>query len=168
MKGILSLASMGIPIAFLTVMACNPTSESPLSSKGPDPLATVRKLLELHELVGRQPEERSLETRKKDVDLKALGELFEDFDGKDPFLRDVYIGFVVGVLARNQGRLFVSRQGNRAEISAGKAKVVLRRDNSQFRIVLKESVPKEIVTRANEEKDRFKEAKERASKNLSR
>ncbi len=157
MRGILSPALTGALSAFVLVMACTPNPGPPAATQGPDPLTTVRELLQLHDLVGKQPEERSVKTRKQEVDPKALSQLFYDFEADDPFLRELYIGFVIGVLARNQGRLFVSTHGNRAEIAAGKAKVLLKRDQDRYRIVLKESIPKEIVKRAKQEQARFKE-----------
>ncbi|MCP4599707.1 MAG: hypothetical protein GY847_04070 [Proteobacteria bacterium] len=148
-----------IVTVFLLAAACSNGSKPTPYSSGPDPLATVRELLRLHDLLGKQPEDRSEETRNKEVERGALSPLFLDLDAQEPFLTNLYVGFVVGVLARNQGRLYISRRGHRVEVTAGNARIVLKLESDRFRIVLKESIPEAIKKRAAKEKARFEEAK---------
>ncbi len=126
---------------------------------GPDPRVAAHDLLALHGLVGRQPEERSEQEREQEIDPQALGRLIADLEEHDPFLADIYVGFVLGVLARHQTRLVVDRLGSRAVIIAGKARIVVVLDAGSWKIVLGESVPDEIKRRALEEQRRFDEAK---------
>jgi hypothetical protein len=130
--------------------------------KGPDPLETARGLLALHGLSGRQPEERPEAQRDAPVPREQLARFVADLETRDPFLTDLYVGFVVGALARHQGRLFVERQGSRAVTSAGDARVVLTLTPAGWKVVLEESVPDEIKRRAAEEHARFLEAKARS------
>ncbi|MCP4675721.1 MAG: hypothetical protein GY854_09490 [Deltaproteobacteria bacterium] len=157
-------SSRGLCIAITTLLliaACKEGSKSAKEQTGPDPLATVRELLRLHDLVGRQPEERSDETKKKEVDRGTLGTLIADLDAEGKFISDVYVGFVVGALARNQGRLFVSRKGERAWVTAGTVKVVLKLKGGIWKIVLSETVPAEIKKRAALSKAQFDQAKKK-------
>lgn len=124
-------------------------------SHPPDPLETVRGLLDLHGLAGRQPEERPADLREKPVEPAALARFVADLDGRDAFLTDLYAGFVVGTLARHQDRLFLERRGPRTVISAGNARVVLALTGEGWKVVLEESIPDEIRRRAAEEHRRF-------------
>ncbi len=150
----------------LLVVGCRTGSEPAAEEleSGPDPLGTVRDLLRAHDLLGKQPEQRTEKSKEKEVDRRALGALIVDLSDQERFLADLYVGFVVGALARNQGRLFLSRKGARAEVSAGDAKIVLVLHNGRWKIVLAESVPKEIKKRAAEEKARFDDAKKRGAR----
>jgi hypothetical protein len=156
-------ASSAFFVCLLLGAACDKPRKPANEPTGPDPLATVRTLLGVHDLLGKQPEERSDETRHKEVDRKLLEPLFKDLDNGDPFISNLYVGFIVGALARNQGRLYVAKRGVRAEITAGDVRVVLLLDGDKWKIALGESIPQEIVKRAQEEKIKFDEAKKRAS-----
>jgi len=142
------------------VLAGACSSEPPAPSVG-DPRDTALALLALHDLEGQQPEERSDESKRSEVHREALAELIGDLDSTDRFTADLYVGFIVGALARHQTRLFVSRQGSRAVVSAGKARIALRLDGAKWRIVLAESVPDEIKRRAVEAKQAYEAAKAR-------
>ncbi len=156
-QGLPMILHVFVSVALLAI-ACTSSSRPTPSPSGSDPLATVRDLLRLHDLLGKQPEERSDKTRNTKVKRSALNPLFTDLEDPGPFLSDLYVGFVVGALARNQGRLFVSRQGGRAEVTAGKARIVLKLAGNRFRIVLSESIPEDIKKRAAQEKIRFDKA----------
>ena len=127
----------------------------------PDPREAAEALLRLHGLAGRQPEDRSDEEKDTEVDRDALAALVKDMDAHDPFIADIYTGFVVGALARNQETLTAVVNGERGTIIAGKARVVLALEDGKWRFVLGDSVPPEIVERAREEKQKFEEAKAR-------
>lgn len=154
------LAAAGALVAALGACA-EPPAGAPVAA-GPDPLATAQGLLELHGLSGRQPEERPEDLRDAPVPRERLARFAADLDARDPFLTDLYVGFVVGALARHQGRLFIERQGNRAVISAGDARIALVLAPSGWQVVLEESVPDEIKRRAAEEHQRYIDAKARA------
>ncbi len=161
MKALSSLSFCVAVAVLLLVAACKEGSKPAKEQTGPNPLATVRELLRLHDLVGRQPEERSDETKKKEVDRSSLGTLIADLDAEDRFISDVYVGFVIGALARNQGRLFVSRKGETAYVTAGTVKVVLRLQGGIWKIVLSETIPAEIKKQAALSKAQFEQAKKR-------
>jgi hypothetical protein len=153
-------------VATTVLLSCctGPAGGGDDSAKGgPDPLDTARGLLGLHGLAGRQPEERPEAQRDAPVLRERLARFVADLDARDPFLTDLYVGFAVGALARHQGRLFVERQGNRAVLSAGDARIVLVLTPSGWQVVLEESVPDEIKRRAAEEHRRFLDARARAS-----
>ena len=145
--------------ALLLAAACQP--ETPPPDAVADPRETTRALLALHELEGKQPEDRSDDTKRAEVHREALSELIADLDRTDRFIADLYVGFVVGALARHQTRLFVTREGSRAVVSAGKARIVLRLAQGRWRIVLAESVPPEVKRRAVEAKRSYDQARAR-------
>ena len=116
------------------------------------PLKTAKELLQLHGLLGVQPEQRSEELRKREVDPKALEDLVADLDGQEKFLTDLYIGFVLGALARNQDTLSVSVGSSRARIMAGNLKIWFVMKNGRWKVSLSETVPNEVKKRALEEK----------------
>ena len=147
-----------VALAIAFVAGCKTGAERPAQAPGPDPMTTVRSLLSLHDLLGKQPEERGASARSKPPDPAELNRLFADYDRLDPFLGNLYVGFVTGALARNQGRLFVSRQGDRAEVSAGRLRVIMKRSEGRYRIVLEKTVPYEIKARAAREKAIFDQA----------
>jgi len=146
----------------IAVGACE-QAERREAQDGEGPLATARALLALHDLQGRQPEERTKESVEKEVDREALAGLVEDLEGRDGFITDVYLGFVLGSLARNQTRLSAAREGTRAVIRAGKAAVVLDLAGGRWKVDLEASVPEEIKRRAIEEKKSYEEAKANAA-----
>ncbi len=121
------------------------------------PMATIDALLDLHGMRGRMPEERSDETRRKAVDETALKRLFLDFESEDPFLANLYVGFVVGVLARHQHMLVLTRRGNRATVHAGDLPVKMMKKNDHWLIVLKKTIPDAIRKRAEAEQQRLKQ-----------
>ena len=129
------------------------------AQKAPSPGDTVLKLLDLHNLAGKLPGERTKENREVEVDRAKLAALIVDLDDHDPFIADIYVGFVLGVLASHQARLFVPVEGSRAEVAAGRASVKMRLVDGNWKIVLGESVPLEIKERAIVEKKNYEEAK---------
>ena len=133
------------------------------AEKPPNPGDTVLKLLDLHNLAGKLPEERTKENAEAEVDRAKLAALIADLDEHDPFIADIYLGFVLGVLASHQARLFVTVEGYRAEIAAGRASVKMRLVDGNWKIVLGESVPPEIKERALLEKKNYEEAKAAAN-----
>lgn len=140
-------------------MGCNQRTPDKVPDRGVQPLKAVERLLSLHDLNGRQPEERSAESRNREVDRGKLEALVSDLNKHDPFTSNLYVGFIVGALARYQTRLMVTQSGDRAEIMAGKARVVMRRADNEWRFVLDESIPEVIQQRAAEEKRRFESAR---------
>jgi hypothetical protein len=121
----------------------------------PDPLETVKGILALHDLLGKQPEERSAAARQRQVDGVALRRFVDDWDRQDSFVGNLYVGFVVGALSRYQTRLRVEVKGKRAEVAAGNVRVVMRLVDDAWRVVLESSVPEEIKARAKIEKLRL-------------
>jgi len=85
--------------------------------------------------------------------------LFTDLDKLDPFIGDLYVGFVVGALARYQSRLFEVRTGKTASFKAGQAVIVLEQGEGGWRISLDRSVPAPLKERAAAEKIRYENAK---------
>jgi hypothetical protein len=119
----------------------------------------VRELLALHGLQGRQAEERTPAEKETPINPAALAALFTDLGQQDPFLDDLYVGFLVGLLARHQERLFVEhRRDETARVWAGGAAVVLHRKKNKWQISLAESIPGEIKKRALKEKTRLEQA----------
>ena len=145
-------------MGLLCCAACTPNGDPVSAEIGPDPMTTVRELLQLHSLLGRQPEERSEKAKNKEISTASLEPLFVNLDTHDPFLRDLYIGFVVGALARNQGRLFVTKRDNRADVRAGKLTVKMVQAKDRYKIDLDKTIPPEIKKRAAEEKTRYHQA----------
>jgi len=129
----------------------------------PDPLETARDLLALHDVLGKRPDERPDEAKAQDVDRQALAALIDDLEGRDPFITDLYVGFVVGALARYQDKLVATANAGRATVVAGRARIAMKLEGEGWKIVLEESVPAEIVERAAAEKRRFDEAKARGA-----
>ena len=159
-----ALVSLAV-IVMVTVALFQPPghSDEERQPPSPDPLEAVRGLLELHGLAGRQPEHRPEAQRETVVPSEQLARFVADLGGRDPFLTELYVGFAVGALARHQQRLFVERQGNRAVISAGDARIALVLTPSGWQVVLEESVPDEIKRRAAEEHRRYLDAKRPAA-----
>jgi hypothetical protein len=159
MKTILSFVIFLCACVILCATGCQVDEQPKKEPAGPGPMHTVNQLLRLHDLLGRQPEERSPASRNKVVDPKALDALIFDFGDYDPFIRDLYVGFVTGALARSQGRLFVTKQGERAEVSSGRLRIKMARAGDLYQIILKESIPEEIKKRARLEKAKFDQAR---------
>jgi len=126
----------------------------------PPPLDTITELLTLHDLAGRQPADRPAAVRDREVDREALSRLFTDLDAEERFLTDLYVGFVVGALAREQSRLAVgSPAGGRVVVRAGGLDVVLRLVDGRWRIVLGETIPPAIREQARAERERYEAAR---------
>ena len=113
-----------------------------------DPLDTVKQILSLHGVLGKRIEERSESDRHREPDPAALAGLFADYRDTEPFLANLYVGFVTGVLARYQENLSVTIEGARARVSAGALDIYLRRESDKWRVLLDRSVPPEIKRRA--------------------
>lgn len=139
---------------------CASKREDDSQTRGKNPLQTLNRLLELHGLSGKQPEERTEEAKSRMVTRADLAPLVGDLDNYDSFLSNLYVGFIVGVVARHQTRLYVSTTGDRADVTAGKAQVVLYLDDGNYRISLKDSIPPEIVQRAELEKRKIDSSRE--------
>ncbi len=133
------------------------------AENAPNPGDTVLKLLDLHNLAGKLPEERTKESSEAEVDRAKLAALIVDLDEHDSFIADIYVGFLLGVLASHQARLFVTVEGSHAEVTAGRAGVKMRLIDGNWKIVLGESVPREIKERAIVEKKNYEEAKAAAA-----
>jgi hypothetical protein len=118
----------------------------------PSPLDTANKILKLHGLLGKQPDERPDRVQKAAPDRGALKQLFLDYDKEDPFLADLYVGFVVGALSVNQRNLHVFQESRRAEVKAGNARISMHLVGGVWRVSLSESIPVEIRARAKMEK----------------
>ncbi len=140
-------------------MGCHERFTEKAANRGEHPLQAVERLLSLHDLNGRQPEERSAKSRNREVDRGRLEALVSDLNNHDSFTSNLYVGFIVGALARYQTRLMVTQKGDHAEVMAGKVRVVMRRSDNKWRFVLSESIPEVIKQRAAEEKKRFESAK---------
>lgn len=140
-------------IALFVLPAC--AKKAPLEETGPDPLVTVESLLKLHDVWRKQPEERTRESRQRPVDKGALRELVYELEKEDPFFANLYVGFVVGALARYQTRLGVIVRGDRAEVQAGALQVVMRRVDRSWRVDLERTIPEPIKARARAEKRRM-------------
>jgi hypothetical protein len=138
----------------LSVVACMDAKQTS-DPTDPDPTITVNELLRLHGLLGKQPEGRSHKTKNTEIDMASLEPLFVNLEKHDPFLRDVYVGFVVGALARYQGKLFVSKHENEANVRAGNLTVRMKLENDCYKIDLEKTVPTVIKQRAAEERARY-------------
>ena len=135
-----------------SVSACNIGENSdPIPSPG----ETVVQLLELYAVAGQQPEDRSEKDIQNEVNRQRLAVLFTDLEDHDRFLADIYVGFLVGALARYQTRLFATVEGTRATVTAGKVVVMMQLVNKQWKIVLTDSIPPEIKQRAAEERQKM-------------
>jgi len=152
-------ATVACLIFALGLAACARSKESSsdeANSNNKAPLAVVRALLKQHGLLGRTPEERTLRERETPVERSLIEPLFADLGREELFLEEIYIGFIVGVLARHQDNLMVDVTGSRASVQAGAATVVLVKKDEQYRIVLQESVPEGVRKRALQEQERYK------------
>ena len=146
--------SVCVVLSCVWAASCSPQGPHPAPDEERDPLATTSKLLEAHGLVGRTPDQRSPAERDRPIDKALLRPLFSDLDDYEPFIADIYVGFVVGALAEHQKRLFVSRQGLRSRVSAGQLDVQLKLEEGRWRIILAETIPEVIKKRAAAEKQR--------------
>jgi hypothetical protein len=107
--------------------ASPPAAKSEGVSRSEAVTAVAERLLAAHHLLGRQPEELTKEEKDTPVDQKVIEALVADLGAYDPFIRDLYVGFVVGALARHQGRWITSIDGDRATIAAGDVRVAFVR-----------------------------------------
>ncbi|MCK9462332.1 MAG: hypothetical protein M0R80_22125 [Proteobacteria bacterium] len=123
------------------------------------PRAAAEDLLALHGLLGRQPESFTEEERSAPVDRGAVAQLVSDLGAYDEFTGDLYVGFVVGALATQQGRWTTSMDGDRAVVAAGQARIAFVRRGGAWKVELAASVPEPIRKRAAEEKLRYEAAK---------
>jgi hypothetical protein len=123
------------------------------------PRAAAERLLALHGLLGRQPEALTQAEKDAPVDRKAVAGLVDDVGAFDQFTSDLYVGFVVGALAKHQGRWTTAMDGAQAIIAAGGARILFVRKDGAWRVSLAASVPDEIKKRAAEEKRRYEAAK---------
>lgn len=122
------------------------------------PRVAVQHLLAAHHLLGKQPHERTREEKKAKLDEQTLSLFFADSQDFEPFIADVYRGFVLGALTRHQNNLFIDTRGPKATVRAGDAAIVMRLEKDRWKVVLKESIPSEIEKRAARERARFEQA----------
>ena len=150
-----AVAAAVLALALAAAGACRSGGE-----EGADGVrAAAEKLLALHGLLGRQPEELSRAERDAPVDRKAVAGLVADVGSCDEFISDLYVGFVVGALAKHQGRWTTAMDGAQAIVAAGDARILFVREDGAWKVSLAASVPDEIKKRAAEEKQRFEAAK---------
>ena len=130
----------------------------PGCSKGrtpPDPRQTVAQILAVHGVSGKDGEARTASEKKKRVDPETLEQLFVDYRDFDPFLAELYVGFVVGALARFQDQLVVEQQSRRARLLAGRVTVVMKLKDTGWQVDLDRSIPQTIKARAKLEQARL-------------
>jgi hypothetical protein len=144
-----------LAVALIAAGACRSGDEEGAGG----PRAIAERLLALHGLLGRQAEELSQAERDAPVDREAVAGLVDDVGAYDEFISDLYVGFVVGALAKSQGRWTTAMDGERALIAAGDARVYFVRSGGAWKVSLAASVPDVIKERAAEEKRRFEAAK---------
>lgn len=125
------------------------------SHQASDPLDTVSELLAVHGLAGKDRATRSRTDRETRVNPEVLQRLIVDYRAHDPFLAELYVGFVVGALARYQGRLVVERDDERAFVSAGRVSLVMLLGNAGWQIHLDRSIPESIKAKAKLEQARI-------------
>jgi hypothetical protein len=148
-------AATALALALAAAGACRGGGE-----EGADGVrAAAERLLALHGLRGRQPEDLSQAERDAPVDRAAIAALVADADAYDPFTSDLYVGFVVGALAKSQGRWTTALDGDRAVVAAGNARIAFVRRDGAWQATLGASVPDEIKKRAAEEKRRYDAAR---------
>jgi hypothetical protein len=143
--------------ALAFAVACQSGGEDRADADGPR--AAAEHLLALHGLLGRKPGELTQEEKDAPVDRAAIAALVTDLGAYDVFTGDLYVGFVVGALAEQQGRWTTATDGARALIAAGGARIVFVRRGGAWKADLAASVPAEIKKRAAEEKRRYEAAK---------
>ena len=136
-----SRIGIAVCVALFAATGC---AEKPREAARPRAETFVFDLLSLHDLNGTSPSARSDAARRKPVDRAALARLFADYEKEDPFLADLYVGFIVGSLATHQERLQIFESGARAEIRAGNTTVSLRYGNGAWRASLAASIPEAI------------------------
>jgi hypothetical protein len=149
-KQFMSLWGRAFIISILSVGGCDRFQSE--STERPSPLDTANKILALHGLAGKTPEARPPQVRKTIPNPETLKQLFLDYDKEDPFLANLYVGFVVGALSVNQRNLHVFQESHRAEIKAGNARISMHLLGGAWRVSLAESVPEVIKARAKMEK----------------
>lgn len=177
----MKLASFRTGLALAAfALACgegtSPAEQSPAARPSPgaaralarepqaEPLDAVRRLLALYDLAAKGPAERGAAEKNKAVDRNEVLALVADAPAHDPFLVDLYTGFLAGVLSSSRNGLVVTRRGDTAEVAAGRLRVVLRLDGATWKIALAESVPDEIKARALMAKESFERATRVASR----
>ena len=127
------------------------------TAPAPSPEEPLRQLLALHGLLGRSLDERPEAFKKAAINRAALEKWVLDYSEEDPFLADLYVGFVVGATAANQHSMETTVHGARAEVKVGRARIVLHLSKGLWRISLGESVPEAVKARAKMEKLRVAE-----------
>jgi hypothetical protein len=129
----------------LLVAGCEKRAADPAFGS---PKATVRTLLRAYHLDQMSPGEiqrrmsRSGDDRFGVVDEALVDRCFVDLDRDTP-VDEGLVGFLVGVLAARRDVLEQRIQGDDAQIFAGPvARIVLRKTDEGWKIVLAESVPR--------------------------
>ncbi|MBN2527792.1 MAG: hypothetical protein JXR76_15490 [Deltaproteobacteria bacterium] len=147
----------------LILLATGIAALSSCSDQPPmSPAETTLKLLALHGLLGKNPSERSPEEKNTLVNSDELKSLFVDLDRFDKFTGELYVGIILGALARNQSQLVENRQKTTAEIIAGKATIHLDRVENVWKINLNKTIPQPMKEQAQKEKIRYEAAKSAA------
>lgn len=131
------------------------------------PKATVVTLLRAHHLDKMRPEEIQRRMSRPDgnrfgaVDEELVDRCFVDLDRDTP-VDEGLVGFLVGVLAARRDVLEQHIQGDTAQVFAGPvAKIVLRKTDDGWKIVLADSVPRAY-------RERMEALYEKASKGQGR
>jgi hypothetical protein len=142
-----------IPAMTMLALVCAWTGCASSSKEAtPEPLDSVKQILRLHGLEGRSLGNRSEAARHAAVDREKLSLLFLDYTKEDPFLANLYVGFITGVLAGNQHVLQVTQRGSRAKVLAGNLSISMHLKDGAWRVSLAESVPAAVKARAKMEK----------------
>ncbi|NLN63745.1 MAG: hypothetical protein GX146_12830 [Myxococcales bacterium] len=153
-----SLITLSACLFLITLSACRSApSDAPGLASTPTDVAWA--LLELHGLKGRLPEDRPRDVVDRLVPREKLQPLFLDLDEFDPFIGDLYVGVIVGALARHQDRLFASASREDATLTAGQSVIHLRKDQGGWKVHLEKSIPEEMKARAQAEKARYENAR---------
>jgi hypothetical protein len=147
---------MRVVLILLIIVSALSCSSEPAAS----PRQVAEKLLALHGLLGKQPEQRSKAAKNSEVDRDELDKYFIDLEKYDKFTGDIYVGVIVGGLAREQGGLREKITGRKAVIKAGEGIIYFELTGKNWKINLDKTIPDPIKERAKQEKQRYDAARE--------
>lgn len=147
-----SIVALCAVICFGTLSGCN--SQPPMT-----PAETSLKLLSIHGLLGRAPQQRSKTAKETLVSKQELNRFFTDLDNFDKFSGELFTGIILGALARNQSRLMETRKTTTASVTAGNAIIHFELVDDTWKINLDKTIPESMKKKAKEEKKRYEAAK---------